>query len=1296
MPSRFPLASLASWCCRTASLNRGTHSEGGKVHFKEGWKKEAGALEFQPITVKQRLFRLDRQAAHQGGDVLPRPSNEKLRGKLQTTGTRWRRRVDFVALETLWPLITDRDEFATPGRDALTRPASSASRPPQQTDRPALPPPRGDDGGCPAPGGSRPNLVLPEGVAPMHLAAGLEQENGIRGLRLLLQHGGDPNVRSGEGLTPLHVAASWGCTACLGLLLTEGGDPHLEDQDGNSAFDLAVEQGNATCVNILQDGGWNSSFPQRRAESFLTTIMEDSGQTGLGNSLTYPSGRLPLFSLKEAHQHGEPPGTFRQPGGATPNSVPGPCTQDRSASSFLTECSWRGDTILDLADFGVQPLDSPNAFLPPRKPASSCADVQNPWDSEVGRSLSDAGVKQSWGIRASAEEGCSSPPGPGTALGGPLSLVGSEGLSFRPDMPCTAGSPQKTLPSASLGTRPGPEAAPLRHPQDANACGLSQGCGSLDPGLSVTIPSQDGLDITCLGHLAESTAVSDLGKIVVDPASVLGVSGTLDGCSGRGRSLGKCSAASTDRYLSCISECYASAVEGPGYGYVHEWEDRKAAPSGPAGGCNTSNGGSGRGPPACMGTGLRGQRILPTRGAARIFPGSQDLALPHSKNTWEVSQRRERSMMDPPENEAPWEGSAWGTEGPTETWGLPVRRQEPALFGAREELAEVGMRGLGLGRSALPTSPRQAGEGQPSSPTQDTIPVQWTSEGRNHFRGCGGPLGPSSTLGGTEMAPSPLAIVGEEPPSALDAQLRSMMLATKVAHSPLLPSNRKCCPAPPCPQSPLIGALPQQSLSTASLFEEPLEMPRRPRRVRRGPGPRGAASLSRSPPPAREAEETGEGRAVSAVPSCRKMSSNPGPGPWGCSLASSRGDPSRRTELGAGKPSSGDAAQGCPEVGRLESLGVRGSLGKRAEETSRVSFSRLSGRGPSATCPPGRLSPICQEVPLSPGGRPANLSATEPVEYLYVDEEEGQTLIERHLPPTDDSGASSCEDTLVCDWRACARAAVGRQGNGERAPLNPEYLTDEALARKLRELGADPGPVTPLTRKLYVQLLERLSRDPETPARKGSAAYSPELASALDTYRIPTSKADEMALAAEFDRPDKSRRWRGGLLKSSFNYLLLDPRVTQNLPARCQLLSPDETFRTFVRAIFYVGKGTRGRPYRHLYEALTHYREGQGTPACPQVSSKVQHILEIWAGGQGVVSMHCFQNVVPVEAYTREACMVDAIGLKMLTNQKKGNYYGLVVGWPMKRRRSLGVFLLHRALRIFLAEGERQLRPADI
>ena len=43
---------------------------------------------------------------------------------------------------------------------------------------------------------------------------------------------------------------------------------------------------------------------------------------------------------------------------------------------------------------------------------------------------------------------------------------------------------------------------------------------------------------------------------------------------------------------------------------------------------------------------------------------------------------------------------------------------------------------------------------------------------------------------------------------------------------------------------------------------------------------------------------------------------------------------------------------------------------------------------------------------------------------------------------------------------------------------------------------------------------------------------------------------------------------------------------------------------------------------------------------CP----KVQHILQVWSAEQGVISLHCFQNVIPVEAYTREACMVEAIG----------------------------------------------------
>ena len=56
--------------------------------------------------------------------------------------------------------------------------------------------------------------------------------------------------------------------------------------------------------------------------------------------------------------------------------------------------------------------------------------------------------------------------------------------------------------------------------------------------------------------------------------------------------------------------------------------------------------------------------------------------------------------------------------------------------------------------------------------------------------------------------------------------------------------------------------------------------------------------------------------------------------------------------------------------------------------------------------------------------------------------------------------------------------------------------------------------------------------------------------------------------------------------KASFNYLLMDPRVTLDLPQRNRKLSTTEAFRSFVLSVFYVGKGKRSRPYAHLHEAI--------------------------------------------------------------------------------------------------------------
>lgn len=121
----------------------------------------------------------------------------------------------------------------------------------------------------------------------------------------------------------------------------------------------------------------------------------------------------------------------------------------------------------------------------------------------------------------------------------------------------------------------------------------------------------------------------------------------------------------------------------------------------------------------------------------------------------------------------------------------------------------------------------------------------------------------------------------------------------------------------------------------------------------------------------------------------------------------------------------------------------------------------------------------------------------------------------------------------------------------------------------------------------------------------------------LHRFVLPNCQADELAVCEQFDKPDQNKRWREGFIKSSFNYLLLDPRytvsltlcclrffyclltlisllllyrVTKNLPYRSQSMNPKECFQTFLSAVFYVGKGKRSRPYSHLYEALEYFK----------------------------------------------------------------------------------------------------------
>ncbi|XP_076355311.1 uncharacterized protein LOC143249402 isoform X2 [Tachypleus tridentatus] len=330
--------------------------------------------------------------------------------------------------------------------------------------------------------------------------------------------------------------------------------------------------------------------------------------------------------------------------------------------------------------------------------------------------------------------------------------------------------------------------------------------------------------------------------------------------------------------------------------------------------------------------------------------------------------------------------------------------------------------------------------------------------------------------------------------------------------------------------------------------------------------------------------------------------------------------------------------------------------------------------------------------------KPSSYQNSEGVqEYLYTDDEEGIVLIERHYPSSNPSSFTNSSSSVIYDWKLFQTGSDSSSSSTRsllpvNVPLDLQKLNNSEIRKELLDLGDNPGPVQDSTRQVYLHRLTRLKAGVVQVNSPLLPNYPPEIShvleSKLDFVQVAVLEKD---MCNDFDNPDPKTKWREGTQKTSFNYLLLDPRVTKNLPGRALLLSFSEQFQAFINAIFYVGKGTRTRPYSHLYEAIKMLNDPVNEP-----SNKVQHILDIWASGEGVISLHCFQNVIPVEAYTREACMVEALGLSNLTNIKRGDFYGVVATLNDEKKRQLGAFFLFRSLHIFLNEGERQLKPFDI
>lgn len=176
----------------------------------------------------------------------------------------------------------------------------------------------------------------------------------------------------------------------------------------------------------------------------------------------------------------------------------------------------------------------------------------------------------------------------------------------------------------------------------------------------------------------------------------------------------------------------------------------------------------------------------------------------------------------------------------------------------------------------------------------------------------------------------------------------------------------------------------------------------------------------------------------------------------------------------------------------------------------------------------------------------------------------------------------------------------------------------------------------------------------------------------------------------EFSEKAYTIKAKAGWTKIYYNYLFVDPRLTGNLALRSLDHIERAFWSDFYSSIFYVGKGTKTRPYYHLHAASKLFKQNKST-----TNRKLAKILDIWKDNRGVVCLHVFHNASPAEAFTREAAMIKALGVWNLTNVKNGKFYGGSMNWSEEKKRLFGMYLLHKCMNILLNEGGKELFPGD-
>ncbi|XP_068089871.1 ankyrin repeat and LEM domain-containing protein 1 isoform X2 [Hyperolius riggenbachi] len=1061
--------------------------------------------------------------------------------------------------------------------------------------------------------GADPNLVLPNGIAPIHLASGKESESALRCLTLILQHSGNPNVRSIEELTPLHVASSWGCCKALIFLLQKGGDPNIQDQDGNTALDLALIEKNRRCVVALQefadrrdDGYLEQNHSYFKNDSYLPEDIPEISSIPLLESTCEmsPFHSTKIFPFISNHRNG-----------TSGKGVDDAILVSQTEGTDNNDAKVRSESIEQEIKSSIE--QEMNGLLLNTKEKTST--VTSDSKTECLETLCATLTSQT----NQCKKNCSDRRHPDSTNRLPIENKGSFNIPNVSGNLCSWDSEHSGIQSKgtrALRTHSGHENLKII---DDPLIGSTQ---------SRILHSWESLDVTSPDHVytySRGHSQSNLENTLVLPDT-----GDIDVYLGE--------ATSSSKYTSC-SEGFASLEESCFSGEKSRLvtDDFKAMLD------SNSN-----------------QICNLHRDIAEVAANTDTCSMQDLCDTQHIVHGlQDKKNM----NDKELEGAI----------NLLINKKcldsSSKYVGDQEgktlKAAEMLQASITLPTSSIALS---EGDAQDYRILKDNLMVSNNCpidvEGKHSTQICSDP-------GVKPLCSDTLPVVSEknistdyskvinqhlknaylqclnnsadtlivdstdlEAKERLDSELldefKKMMLATKTKNLNSVQNEENS----PCFITPRTKSRIQSSKcrhSNSSLFDESVEMPQRGRRLRSPDSL--TASPGHSDMHARHKsytvqEHSHSSKKDSDCETTVNISSyltddltenefKPKPQLKGISGApcfenmnsesmwiTEDGDTESSGEA-ASKPIASTVTQGTLHSHLCNASFFHSTLREHnaanCAKPPRYSFSRLScGSKLDETginlCQQNTITDCDnQEVPLSPGGRPVNVSQFEPVEYLYMDNEKGHFLIERHVPSTDPSSSSivdSSDETVLYDWRDYRSA---KQKPSKDATCSPNQvavelyrLSNAEIARRLMELGENPGQVTSKTRKVCILLLDKCLKEQAATGLGGlSFEYSPELSLALRTYNIPESSSDEVALSQEFDQPDKTKKWREGVLKSSFNYLLLDPRVTRNLPSRSHTISQLDCFRTFIRAVFYVGKGKRARPYCHLYEALTFFKD---------------------------------------------------------------------------------------------------------